>query len=425
MDVTIILIVLGLMIVAMVSGKFDLGFPPIAAVTVLAALGVVTVPQAFSGFTNPYLIITAAFLVISNAFSRTPVVSRIQRAVIALQARTSGAVLFAALIVAVLLLANLMQPGPAVLLVIVLLSTLPPQGPVTARQMLLPLGALSNLAQGKLPIGVALLGVVFVNGFLKTAGVDLVVGVEHFLLIGLVPIVLAVAYMLLTYRFLPKGPIAAGEGDATAEPEELPALSRFHEVVIYIVFVAVMASVFFASVLGDYLAVVPVVGVLVLLVTHAMSSQAVRSTLSMSIVFLLAGVFGLAQIMSDKGVGEALGQGLQSLMGDAANGWSVLLVFSFATVVLANLTGSNYGTMFIMAPIAVATAAAVGLDPRGIAIAVVFSALSSIVLPLDTAIGITFASGKYTMRTLLAWTVPLTVLYIAAVCVSAMVVFPT
>ncbi|MEV7692858.1 SLC13 family permease [Microbacterium sp. NPDC089189] len=424
MDVTIILIVLGLMIVAMISGKFDLGFPPIAAVTVLAALNIVTIPQAFSGFTNPYLIITAAFLVISNAFSKTPVVSHIQRGVLALQRRTSGVVLFGALILAVIVLANLMQPGPAVLLTIVLLSTLPPAGPVTARQMLLPLGALSNLAQGKLPIGVALLGVVFVNGFLETAGLDSTVGIEHFLLIGLAPIIIAIVYMLLTYRFLPRGPIAAGEGAAEDETEGAP-LSTFHQIVIYIVFLGVIAAVFFASALGDYLAVIPVIGVLVLLVTKAMSSQAVRSTLSMSIVFLLAGVFGLAQIMSDKGVGQALGTGLQALMGDAANGWTVVFVFAFATVLLANLTGSNYGTMFIMAPIAVTTAAAVGLDPRGIAIAVVFSALSSIILPLDTAIGITFASGRYKMSTLLLWTVPLTVVYIAAVCVSAMVVFPT
>lgn len=100
-------------------------------------------------------------------------------------------------------------------------------------------------------------------------------------------------------------------------------------------------------------------------------------------------------------------------------------VFAFATVLLANLTGSNYGTMFIMAPIAVASAAAVGLDPRGLAIAVVFSALSSIILPLDTAIGITFASGRYKMGTLLAYTVPLTVVYTAAICVSALLVFPT
>lgn len=422
MEVTIILIVLGLMIAAMVSGKFDLGFPPIAAVTLLAALGVVTVQEAFSGFTNPYLIITAAFIVISSGFSKTPLVKRIQSGVLALQKRVSGVVLFIALLIAVIVLANLMQPGPAILLTVVLLSTLPTDGAISPRQMLLPLGIITNLSQAKIPIGTALLGVVFMNGFFDTAGIDTTVGVQHFLLIGVVPLLLALGYLLATYRFLPRGPVAAGETD---EVEDETEMSRFHEIVHYVVFATSMGAIFFAEPLGDRLAVVPVVGVLVLLVTRAMSSQAIRANLSLSIVFLLAGVFGLSEIMGDKGVGETLGKGLQAVMGDAANAWVMIFIFAFSTIVLANLTGSNYGTLFIMAPIAVSTAAALGFDPRGIGIAVAMSALSSIILPLDTAIGITFASGKYKMTTLLSYTAPLQVLYTGALCVSAMMVFPT
>lgn len=83
-------------------------------------------------------------------------------------------------------------------------------------------------------------------------------------------------------------------------------------------------------------------------------------------------------------------------LADAASGWNA--TFVFATVLLANLTGSNFGAMFIIAPVAVASAAAIGLDPWGTVIAVAFSALSSIILPLDTAIGLTFASGRCKMR---------------------------
>lgn len=422
MDTYIILGVLALMIVAMLSGKFDFGFPPIAAVTILAATGVVTVQEAFSGFVNDYLIITAAFLVLGAAFAKTPVVDRIRHGVLALQERISGVALLLVMIVATILLANLLQPGPAVLLVVVMLSTLPGDGAMTARQMLLPLGAVANLGMAKIPVGVAVLGVVWLNGFFEASGSPERIGVQHFMLIGAVPLVVAVLYSLVAWRMLPRGPLAAA-ADAE-EAATRPRQSRKDEIVTYVVFLASVLAVVFADQLGDRLPVVPVVGVLVLLVTRAMSADEVRSILSLSIVFLLAGVFSLSTIMSEKGVSTVLGEGIRTALGAGANGWVLLFVFAFATVVMANVTGSNFGTLFIMVPIAVSAAVAVGIDPRGIAIAVVMSALSSIVLPLDTAMGITIASGGYRLATTMKYTVPLTVVYIVAVCLSAAVVFP-
>lgn len=83
-------------------------------------------------------------------------------------------------------------------------------------------------------------------------------------------IILTIVYMLLTYRFLPRGAVAASEETASESSVE-SALSRFHEIAIYVIFAGVMGSVSFAEQLGDYLAVIPVVGVLLLIVTKAMT----------------------------------------------------------------------------------------------------------------------------------------------------------
>lgn len=56
METYIILGILALMVIAMVSGKFAFAVPPMAAVILMALTGVVTIQEAFSGFTNNYLI---------------------------------------------------------------------------------------------------------------------------------------------------------------------------------------------------------------------------------------------------------------------------------------------------------------------------------------------------------------------------------
>ena len=54
----IVLIVMAVMIVAMVSDKFDFGFAPVAACTILVLTGTATVQQAYGGFINNNTIFT-------------------------------------------------------------------------------------------------------------------------------------------------------------------------------------------------------------------------------------------------------------------------------------------------------------------------------------------------------------------------------
>ncbi|MEB3363195.1 hypothetical protein SDC49_04100 [Lactobacillus sp. R2/2] len=62
----IVLIVMAVMIVAMVSDKFDFGFAPVAACTILVLTGTATVQQAYGGFINNNTILTAGYVIISS-----------------------------------------------------------------------------------------------------------------------------------------------------------------------------------------------------------------------------------------------------------------------------------------------------------------------------------------------------------------------
>lgn len=421
METYIILGVVILMVIAMLSGKFDFGVAPMAACVILACTGIVTLQEAFAGFTNNYLICTAAFLVISTAFSKTSLISKIQSSILQFQNKQSGVALYAILIVFVIVLANLMQPGPAALIAVILLSAMPENDRIAPSQMLLPLGAMCNLGGGKVPMGMTLMVVIWANGFLETAGYAGTVGIGQFILLGIAPLIIAIIYSLTAYRVLPKHSIAHEE---EATKGESVKLSKFHENVIYLMLTISTVSLFFSTQLGNYVYLIPVVCVMVLIFTNAMSAKEVRSVLSMNLIFLLAGIFGIADIMANKGVSAVIGSGIQGLLGANASGWMILFVFAFATVIMANLSGSNIGTMMIMTPIAISTAMAANVDPRGITIAVCASAIASVIMPMDTCMGIVFASGNYKLSSTLKYTIPLTILYITAICLVAGFIYP-
>ena len=127
------------------------------------------------------------------------------------------------------------QPGPAALLLVLILNAIPSGEKQAAKsQMLLPLGTLCNLGQSKVPIGVTLLLVVWANGFMENAGFAGQVDLNHFVLIGILPLIVAILYTLFAHRLLPRHEIAtAVEEDKSVKAEKM---SKWHEIVVYFVF---------------------------------------------------------------------------------------------------------------------------------------------------------------------------------------------
>jgi|GEM_PF-3791694 di/tricarboxylate transporter len=423
MEVYIILGVLILMVIAMISDKFEFGFAPMAACVILAMLGIVTVQEAFAGFTNNYVIVTAGFLVLSNLFSRTRLIAKVQDTVTKMQQGKSGTMLFLVLILFVFVLSMFMEPGPTALLVCILLTSIPDNGRISNSQMLLPLGAMCNLSGRKVPIGVTLMFVMWVNGFLEKAGFHGSISAGAWVLMGLIPLILAVVYSLFAYRMLPKHTLNM-EANQKSESGSTELLSNRDEILVYIIFGVCTLAMFVSNQLGGIVYIMPIIGIGILCICGTVTFKEIRAAVSHQLIFMLAGIFALADIMANKGVTALLGKSIQNALGTAANGWVILLIFAFATVIMASLTGSNIGTMMIMAPIAVTTCMAVNIDPRAIAMAVAACSCASIMFPMDTAMGMIFARGNYKLISTLKYTVPLTALYVVTICISAALIYP-
>lgn len=121
-------------------------------------------------------------------------------------------------------------------------------------------------------------------------------------------------------------------------------------------------------------------GAMVLVATRVLTVQEARRSIDVDVIITIAAAFGLAAAMQSSGLAVALADGLVGLF-DALGPTGVLLGLVLATLLLTELITNNAAAL-LMVPIAVVSAETVGLDPRGVAIAVAIAASASFLTPI-------------------------------------------
>lgn len=423
MQLYIVLGVLILMVIAMVSGKFPLGLVTISACVILIFTKVLTVSQAFAGFCNQNLILCGGFFVLAGAFGKTAFVKNIQKALMSLQGSKSGNMILIATMAVTFLLGNLISPAAVVMLIVVFLGSMPTQGEISSSRLLLPVAVVASIAMGKLPLNMTVVLLSYNNSFLKAAGSNLRITLPQLLEISAIPMIVVFLFIFFGYRLLPKYDISSMANDDKPESSEKP-LEKWQEILTYVVFIATIIAMFLNSQIGDMMYAVPAVAAIILSFAKVMSNKEVRSILSMDIMFMLAGVFVMADVMTKSGAGKMIGKGILTALGGHPNQFLILLVFGMVTMILSNVM-SKMGTMMLMVPIAIATAMAAGINPCGIALVTAEASSASLIIPTGSpALAVAFGYGKYKMSDTFKFTIPISILYILALCASVFLVFP-
>lgn len=129
-------------------------------------------------------------------------------------------------------------------------------------------------------------------------------------------------------------------------------------------------DIFEAAVLAAF----ALVGLKVLSVSEA------RSAIDLNVIAVIAGSFGLGAAISASGLARAIARNVIDPLGSFGD-LGLLLAILLATVALTELITNNAAAV-LMFPIAIATAAAAGLDPRPFAVAVALGASASFLTPI-------------------------------------------
>ncbi len=170
------------------------------------------------------------------------------------------------------------------------------------------------------------------------------------------------------------------------------------------------AVVVTATIFGRSLLSAALVGVVVLLVARAVKIQRVYRSVNWSVFFLLAASIPIGTAFEKSGLAARLGEGVASA-GAGYGPWLALSLVYLSTMLLTEIL-SNASTAVLMVPVALSTAAALGIDPRPFLMAVTFAASNGFVTPIGYQTNaMVYGAGNYRYADFLKAGIPLNLLF--------------
>lgn len=423
MEMILALGILVLMIVLIMSDKMAFGAPPLLACLLLVVTGLANVQQAFAGFVNSSVIMIAGFMVVMAALQKTRLIGNVKSAMVNLVNRGSYKS-YALLLLIVMLGASLAGTGSTgyYVLILSLVSTIPYSKKLPTSKLMMPLGFATN--HPLFPVNVALLFGVTAT-VLQTAGFNEEISMVKFALVNLVMSLAFLAWCLLAWRFLPDHPIADASEEAMAVREEeavtLPAWKEYCTVGAFAVSVVGMMLM---NQLGNIAYVVPGLAAAFVMMINVVDFKEVRDHMGAPVILMMAGVIGVADALAGTGFTAMVGDAVAGVLGSSVSPFVFIFIFALLTSTCATFTGSNMGSVYIFAPIAIAACTSLGINPTAAAIAVVISGWNGGYMPIDGMPAMILGMGKYKLPEFWLFSVPMYLIRILALCVGAIVIFP-
>ncbi|MDG2954395.1 SLC13 family permease [Bisgaard Taxon 10/6] len=418
----IALAITALMIILIMRDKLPFGVPPLIACLLLVVTGVVDIKVAFGGFANSTIMMLAAFMAIIAALQKTSFIITFKTAIFNM-AKKGGFKAYTLLIVVVMLGTSLFGMGSTAyyVLVIGLLSALPESKALSPSKVLMPAGFAANHPIA--PFNTALQYGVTI-AVLEAAGAATNVNLVNFAIVQLIVSLGFLAWCLAAYKILPEHPIATATNDNNPAENNGNRLSKKQESVTYFSFALAVIGMIAQSYVGDAGYALTGLAVLPIFLAGVLDFTEIRNAISAPIILMSAGVIGVADALGSTGLTEMVGKSVADMLGSDINPFLLIFTFCILTSLLATLTGSTIGTVFVFAPLAIATCLQLGFNPTAAATAIVISGWCGHFLPVDGMPALIMGTGKYTMIEFWKFTIPQYFIRLLALTAGALILFP-
>ena len=264
------------------------------------------------------------------------------------------------------------------------------------------------------------------SSVLETAGFMEPMSMIKFSVVNFVMAVAFLVWSLVSYKLLPDHPIAAAEEDAQAKIEKTKAvpMEPWKEKVTVIAFVVSVVGMMLINTLGNVAYVVPGLAAMALLFMKVVDFKEFRENMFAPVILMMAGVIGVADALANSGFTAMIGEVIATALGINVAPLLVVILFALLTSTCATFTGSNMGSVYIFAPIAIAACMSLELNPTAAAAAVVVSGWQGGYMPIDGMPAMIMGMGKYKLPEFWKFTVPMYLIRIIALSVAAAVIFP-
>jgi di/tricarboxylate transporter len=425
LQMVLALAVMVFMIVMMMTDALPFGAPPVFACVLLVVLGVSDIKDAFSGFSNGTVWMIAFFMVLLAAAQKTTFMSKIKDMMLELVEK-GGYKSYAAMIVVVMLGASLVGMGATgyYMLILGLVASIPYNDKMPASKLIMPLGFATN--HPLVPVNVALqYGIVI--SVLQTGGYTASISMFTFALVNFFLSLAFLLWALIAYKSLPSHAIAkmnADQKSASSADKFKSTLPAWEDKLTIFMFLVSIISMMMMNILGDAAYIIPGLCSFVLLFAKVLDFQEFRDNLFSPIILLTAGVIGVANALTATGLSALVGDAVAGVLGQGISPFLLVLIFALLTSTTACFTGSNVGSVYVFAPIAIATCVSLGYSPVAPAVAICVSGWCGHYMPIDGLPAMIYGIGNYTMKEFWKFTIPMYFVRILALSAAACLLFP-
>ncbi|EGO62781.1 SLC13 family permease [Acetonema longum] len=411
------------MIILIMTDKLPFGAPPLLACLLLVLFGIADIKTAFGGFSNSTVVMLASFMAIMAALQKTSFIVSFKKAMYNMASK-GGFRAYVLLILVVMLGCSLFGTGSTAYYVLTLgiLSAIPYNEKLPGSKIIMTSGFAAN--HPLIPVNVALqYGIVI--AVLQAAGAA--VGNVSLVKFSVVNLILSLAFLvwcLIAYKRLPSHPAAAATENAESQGEIVIEMPKWKEYTTYAAFVAAVAGMILQSKIGDSGYVIPGLAVAVILAVRVLDFNEIRNSIGAPIILMSAGVIGIADALGSTGLTALVGETVAQMLGNSINPFLLVFAFCVLTSVLATLTGSTLGTVYVFAPLAISTCLSLGLNPTAAAAAIVVSGWNGHFLPIDGMPAMIMGLGNYKLTEFWKFTIPMYFIRLLALTAGALMMFP-
>ena len=422
----ITLIILVVFIVAMLSGKFAFGVVSMACAILLALTGVVSPLEAFSSFSNQNILLMGGMFILAYAFGKTSVVDWIQKKLLSKGGGKSNLAIVATILIISVLLAQYIASQVSVMLIMMaFLMSLGNTGSVTTSRMMLPMTFCVTMWLGRLPIGaMGVSGYIMYNGYIEAAGGTDLLNMFSTIKASWLPAGASLIYCIFTYKMLPNKEADLSAFNQRGKGGEKQKLSKRQEIIIYVCFIGAIIAMLCGNWIGQFMYIAPAIAAVVMILLGAISNREALSCLANDALFMAAGIFVLADALTNSGAGNLIGNTVINILGGNPSPLLILTVVAVASAIMTTFT-SNTATILVLVPIVCNICVTAGYDPRACILCCMTCSLSSVITPMaSNGAAVAYSAANLSIKDTIKWSVPLTVLTVVCAIINAYIAYP-
>ena len=429
MALWIVLAVLVLFVVLMLSGRFDFAGVGLTCLTILVLTGVAPISQALSGFYDKNVVMLVGMFAIAGMLGQTDFVEKIKDMLLSGGGKKGASnlrIMFSLMIIASILAQFTTSQSSIIMIMMSFMLTICNESEdIKLSRILLPLTFIMTSWMGKLPVGsTGATTYLMLNQFIEATGETRLLDIFSLMKCTLIPGIVGVLYSAVTYKWLPKKDVDVSAFEIKGKGGSSGKLPKDKQIIVYVGFIVSVVGLFLAPSIGESAYFVPIAACIVMITLKAMDRQYFLNSIIKGPVLMCATIMGIANILTDSGAGNVIGELILDLLGGNPSGIMIITVFAFVTLITTSFI-SNTATFMVFIPIACNVCAAAGIDPRAVVVTIFQCSLLSVITPMaNTGAAICFSACNLNIKETIKQTVPGAILCTILVIINSVLVYP-